>query len=424
MLIALLLVAQAAIPAGGGTVTGTTSGASAYQGSCAAAATDASPEAVLAWTPTVSGTATIKTCSPNTGFDTVMYVRDGNDGSELACNDDTDGCATGDGSDNAGHHGSVVSFDVVAGHTYYVVVDGYADSSGGNQGPFELTVQAPAGGPTPLSYTPPAGIQDVFVIWMENANWSAVKGNASAPYINSLLSLGAHAEDYQQVALDGVCLHPSTPNYLYAELGADPGFRDNDGPDAHLETTGDHLTAYLMREGISVRNYSTSAPGGCPDQDANSGQAVLPLQYFSDLRGAGCGSRTVPLDQFSTDLAEGLTPRYSLITLDDANSGAYSLSEGDSFLSSFLPPILASPQYKNNGAVFIVWDEGSGSTGCANIGLIVLSPLAKHGYANTVPYSHASLLRTLQRIFRVRPYLGDAATANDFSDLFQPGALP
>jgi hypothetical protein len=108
--------------------------------------------------------------------------------------------------------------------------------------------------------------------------------------------------------------------------------------------------------------------------------------------------------------------------LDDVHSGHDYLPDGDAFLSVFLPPILSSPQYANNGAVFIVWDEGTGSVGCAPIGLIALSPLARAGYSNWVPYSHASLLRTLQAIFGVRPYIGAAATANDFSDLFQAGA--
>jgi hypothetical protein len=440
-MIALLLVAQTIIPPAGGTMTGTTSGASNYSGTCAATNTANAPEAVFSFTPSASGSATFSTCSPNTRFDTVLYVRNALAGSELACNDDTVGCATGDGSPNAGRHGSVVTMNVTAGQTYYLFVDGYAWSSGGSQGAFQLNVQAPQGPPPPppppppptaLSYTPPPGIQNVFVIWMENADWSSIHGNSSLPYINSLLSRGAHAENYQQLSVGGgQCLHPSSPNYVYAETGVDPGFRDNAAPASHLQSTGDHLTTYFAREGISVRNYSSSAAQGvCPvNQDANSGRAVIPLAFFSDLTGGGsasdpgCIARVAPLGQFSTDLSAGLTPRYSIITLDDAHSGHDNLAAGDSFLSGFLPPILASPQYANNGAVFIAWDEGTGSVGCAPIGLIALSPLAKAGYSNTVPYSHASLLRTLQAIFGVRPYIGAAASANDFSDLFQAGAL-
>ncbi len=51
--------------------------------------------------------------------------------------------------------------------------------------------------------------------------------------------------------------------------------------------------------------------------------------------------------------------------------------------------------------------------------MIALSPFAKgDGYANTIPYTHSSTLRTIQRIFGVTPFLGDAAQATDLSDLF------
>jgi glucose/arabinose dehydrogenase len=152
------------IPPGGGTVSGTTSGQSTSAGTCAGASASA-PEVVFTWTPNVSGTATLHTCNAQVRFDTVIYVSSAATASpELACNDDTAGCATGDGSSNAGHHGSRVSLSVVAGRTYYVFVDGYAGSVGGSQGAFTLTAVAPvppadAGSPPPPPPdpgTPPA----------------------------------------------------------------------------------------------------------------------------------------------------------------------------------------------------------------------------------------------------------------------------
>ena len=52
----------------------------------------------------------------------------------------------------------------------------------------------------------------VFLIVMENQNWSAIKGSASAPYINeTLLPMSSYAEQYYNPP--GV--HPSEPNYLW-----------------------------------------------------------------------------------------------------------------------------------------------------------------------------------------------------------------
>jgi phosphatidylinositol-3-phosphatase len=46
--------------------------------------------------------------------------------------------------------------------------------------------------------------------------------------------------------------------------------------------------------------------------------------------------------------------------------------------------------------------------------------MARTKSANT----HSSDLRTMQEIFRVGPFIRDAANANDLSDLFDPGAIP
>ena len=76
---------------------------------------------------------------------------------------------------------------------------------------------------------------------------------------------------------------------------------------------------------------------------------------------------------------------------------------------------MSSQAYSNNGAIFITWDEAA--TGDGPIGMIVLSPLAKgHGYNNSIHYTHGSTVRTMQNIFGLRPYLGNAT--NDLSDLF------
>lgn len=134
------------IPPSGGTFTGATTGTSTLQGTCSA--TDTAPERVFQWTPSASGVATIQTCSATaTTFDTVLYMRTGScdTGTQTACNDDTTGCGTTTDPTDP-HRGSRLSPTVIAGQTYYIVVDGYA----GNSGSFALTVLPPAGStPTP-----------------------------------------------------------------------------------------------------------------------------------------------------------------------------------------------------------------------------------------------------------------------------------
>jgi len=134
------------IPPQGGSVTGVTTGTNTQSSSCGV--TEKSGERVFQWTPTISGQATIGTCSTDTLFDTVVYVRGATcSGSELVCVDDVVGCNTGEPND---YHGSRISPVVTAGQTYFIVVDGY----NGANGAFRLTVTAPNAPTTTPSATP------------------------------------------------------------------------------------------------------------------------------------------------------------------------------------------------------------------------------------------------------------------------------
>ena len=95
-----------------------------------------------------------------------------------------------------------------------------------------------------------------------------------------------------------------------------------------------------------------------------------------------------------------------------------SVATGDDWLAANVPTILGSLAYNSGGALFITWDEGEGGDG--PIGMIVMSPLAKPGFASNTHTDHSSYLKTVQEIFRVTPLLGHAADAatNDLSDLF------
>src|SRR5690242_18198282 len=93
--------------------------------------------------------------------------------------------------------------------------------------------------PVPLgaSATMPNGISTVFLIVMENHDWSTIKGSSSAPYLNGLLTRpdAAYASNYHNVP-PGSSLHPSEPNYLWLEgatnVYPDHTFTTDDAPSA------------------------------------------------------------------------------------------------------------------------------------------------------------------------------------------------
>jgi phosphatidylinositol-3-phosphatase len=270
-----------------------------------------------------------------------------------------------------------------------------------------------------------SSVKTVFVILFENTNWASVTSSV-APYIRTtVVPMGAHATQYFNPPGN----HPSEPNYIWLEAGHHLGLTtNNDASAANSTATKHHLVRYLQNAGILWRTYQEDIDGTiCPlTNDELFGRYVAkhnPFVFFRDLtdnnnpNSSYCIAHNRPFTELATDLGKNTIARYNFITPNLCNDmHDCGIKAGDTWLSQNLPVILNSQAYQNNGAVFITWDEGDGSDG--PIGMIVVSPLAKVNYANSIHYTHSSTLRTMQEIFGVRPLLRDAAKATDLSDLF------
>ena len=275
----------------------------------------------------------------------------------------------------------------------------------------------------PVQVTVSNHIKNVFVIVFENHDWSAIKGSASAPYINgTLLTQGAHAEQYMNVPN----LHPSLPNYIWMEAGSNLGVVDDDVPANHRLTTTQHLVTLLQNAGLTWKAYQEDISGtSCPLDYVNSyAPKHNPMVYFTDVNGGAnpasseCISHVRPYAELTTDLEANTVAAYNFITPNLCNDmHDCSVGSGDAWLAREVPKILASKAYKEGGALFITFDESAGSN--VPIGFMVMSPLAKPGYTSQVAYTHSSTLRSVEEIFGVTPFLGDAANANDLRDLFK-----
>ena len=273
-------------------------------------------------------------------------------------------------------------------------------------------------------------VQHVWVIVMENTNWSEFHHHARAPFIGHLIATAAHADAYENVP----DLHPSEPNYIWLEAGASLGIKSDADPAVNHRATRDHLTDLLRDAGISWKAYMQSISGTeCPLRSHGEYAAKHdPFIFFDDVTGGGhaddpyCIAHVRPLDELSHDLEDAATtPRYSFIAADlchDMHDSCAPLhdriAQGDAWLQTTVEMIERSPAYQH-GAIFITWDENEGGNG--PIGMIVVSPFAKAHYFNTVKYSHSSTLKTVEEIFAVGPLLGAAGArgTNDLSDLFR-----
>ncbi len=272
-------------------------------------------------------------------------------------------------------------------------------------------------------------IKTIFVIMMENHDWSDIKASKVAPYINgTLLAAGAHAENYFNPPDN----HPSEPNYIWLEAGDNLAIADDLPPETNHRSTTKHLTSLLDGAAIPWRSYQEGIDGGTCPLTANGlyDPKHNPMLFFDDVTDGRfpaspkCITHVRPLYELERDLTNDTVAAYDFITPNlcndmHNNSGCAhtdAIANGDEWLAGEVPKILDSAAYKRGGALFITWDESE--VGDAPIGMIVLSPFAKAGFASTTHYTHSALLRSAQEILAVQPFLRDAADAPNLAELF------
>ena len=261
---------------------------------------------------------------------------------------------------------------------------------------------AGCGGGTTLptqSYTPRPGalpnISHIFVIVMENAEYSDIIGSSDAPYTNSLASSYGLATQYYAVS------HPSLPNYL-SLIGGDTFGVTSDCTDCLVNAP--NLVDALEAGYKTWRAYMEDMPSPCFTGDAYPYmQKHDPFIYFDDVRNnaARCHN-IVPLTGLAADLSSGTAPDFVWITPNMCHDmHDCSTATGDAWLSHEVPLILASSAWKQGGALFITWDEGTSSDGCCayatggRVATLVISPLGKSHVQSATPHDHYSLLRTI-----------------------------
>ncbi len=309
-----------------------------------------------------------------------------------------------------------------------------------------------------LSFAQMSKVKTVFVIMMENHNWSGnnsgtayndpdLENNPLAPYINNeLKKRSAHPQQYFNPPGN----HPSQPNYLWLEAGTNFGVLADTQPGQPQLTTTNHLVSLLTNAGISWKAYAEQDYGspeftGCPLDFTYLDVEHLSVVYFNDVNDGlnpnspVCISHVVPYSHLATDIKAHETARYNLIipnlchqghegiTPCDPNEPGSNTLRSDQWLKKNLPVILASEAYKEGGAVFVIWDEAEDTAqyGDGPVGLFLVSPFAKgegrREYRNRIHYDHSSTLKTIQEIFGVTPLLGAAAdpATQDLSDLFK-----
>src|SRR3954470_2700416 len=311
-------------------------------------------------------------------------------------------------------------------------------------------------------------IKHVFVIWLENKDYARTfaADNPPAPYLaKTLPSMGALLPDYYGIG------HESLDNYIAVVSGQGPNpqtqadcqfFTDfqgsTGGADGQAMGTGcvyptavKTIANQLEDGGLRWRGYmeDMAAAGGdqktCIHPALNQRDGTQsakpesqyaarhnPFVYFHSLiDGPSCKDNDLDLAQLPGDIAQaGTTASYSFITPDLCSDGhddtcANPKQKGgydgiNAFLSEWVPKILASPGYKDDGLLVVSFDEAesdnsaccgekasntpnaagpSPGSGGGKVGAVLISPFIKPGTVDSTDYNHYSFLRTVEDMF-------------------------
>ena len=307
-----------------------------------------------------------------------------------------------------------LGFTWTAGDT----TDGYAD---------DLSLTVGAGVPTPALTAPPSsvpGFDHVFVVYMENEDYSGIVGNTSqAPYINSLLPQGASLSQAYATT------HPSDPNYVALAGGGLYGLHDNSI--ATTTINAPHLGNSVEAAGKTWKAYVENENGNC-DYTSHGYYAPddVPFTFFqnfkSDESSTGyCAQHDQPLTQMTADLrSASTTPNFVWFEPDDCDDmESCGVTAGDNWLKATLPTIFNSPAWTQQKSLLILtWDEGATKAYGPNypnrIPALLLGSqnTVKAGYTSSQRTDQYGLLRTVDKALGLAPLTNNdryAATVND-----------
>ena len=271
---------------------------------------------------------------------------------------------------------------------------------------------------TTSTATPPPlvpNFEHIVIVVFENREFGSVIGNAKMPYFNTLANSYTLLTQYYAVT------HPSLPNYL-AMIGGDTFGITFDCISCPIPVDKKSLPDLIEASGRTWKTYQEDMPSPCFSGTESGNYAIKhnPFIYFMAIRldAKRCAQSIVPLTQLPADIAAGALPNFIFVTPDMCNDAHdCDVPIADNWLKNFMNVLM--PPLDQSGKPYLIvltWDEGQGNHSCCGlpaeaggrIATILISPQAKNGFQDSTPYTHYSLLKTIETAWGL-PYLNHAA---------------
>ena len=261
----------------------------------------------------------------------------------------------------------------------------------------------------------------IFVIVMENLGYSAAM---ATPQLIQLAHRWAYATNYFAT------IHPSLPNYLSMIGGSTFGI-SSDCTGCFVNAP--NLPTELSQNGIPWAAYMESIPNDCYlspyAPDGMYAGKHDPFIYFDNIRSnLTLCSDIKPLSHLTSQFANSSAnlPNFIWITPNLCNDGHNcSAAAAGVWLNKMVNQIVSLPAWKQNGALYVTWDEGNGGDhrgltydgsiastgGGGHILTLVIEPGLSKGQVISQHRDHYSLLKTIEINFGV-PQINQSANSN------------
>lgn len=253
-------------------------------------------------------------------------------------------------------------------------------------------------------------IEHVVIIVLENTKSSDA---IQQKFMGSLAKKWAYLSNYRAVS------HPSQPNYIAMVAGNTHGVTGNENVNLSVK----HIGNLLHAKGKTWKAYAENYPGNCY-KGARSGDYYrkhMPFISFLNVQTnpKQC-SNIVDSTEFFNDLTatKNNLPTYSFYVPNIKNDGHdTSIQVTDTWLSETFGPFLSNPAILTNTLFIITFDEDDLSAG-NNVYTVFVGAGVKPKTQSNIPYSHYSILKTLEAIFQLDSLGQNDATAVDISDIW------
>ncbi len=275
----------------------------------------------------------------------------------------------------------------------------------------------------------------IYLVALENTSYEHIVGSSNMPYLNGLFAKGTLATQFYANR------HTSITDYFLVTSGVVP--TTNDSTTSTYDV--DNMARRLMQLGRTFKVYAQSLPyvgyAGISSGAYLKRHTALP--YYTDMGNSTTEmQKLVPVSQLTSDIQNGTLPNFAIISPDVyhdlhncPNGEAACQQMADSFLKSYIAPLLATAPFQAGGdGILIIWSDEADltgdnrcsatvSSGCG--GRVVVSmvgPKVRVGYKSSITYHHQHVLRTMLTAFGDTTFPGLASTATPMSDFFSSTA--